>query len=84
VPQEFFYVGVEAFVKKSFPVYQTRAGKKQVAYLKSISNILLLLCDPSPKKFFDHWYLIKSYTGLIGWAKLGSFQEKVEGLMWAD
>ena len=84
VPQEFYYVGVEVFVKKSFPVYRTRKGEKRVAYLKPISNILLLLCDPSSKKFFDHWYLIKSSSGLIGWAKLGSFERKVEGLMWAD
>jgi hypothetical protein len=84
VAQEFYYVGVEVFVKKSFPVYRTRKGEKQVAYLKPVSNILLLLCDPSSKKFFDHWYLIKSSTSLIGWAKLGSFRQKVEGLMWAD
>lgn len=84
IPQEFYYVGIEAIVKESFPIYKTRKGVHRVAYLKAVSNILLLVCDPSDEDFFSHWYLIKSSTGLIGWARLGSFSRKVEGLMWAD
>jgi len=84
VSQEFYSVGIEVIVKDSFPIYKTRKGKQLVAYLKPISNINILVCDPSSEDYSSHWYLIKSSPGLIGWAKLGSFSRKVEGLMWAD
>ena len=84
VPQEFYYVGVEAKVKESFPIYRKREGSEIVANLKPDSKILIILCDVSSKDYECHYYLIKSETGLIGWAKLKSFQYKVEGLPWAD
>lgn len=84
VPQELYYVGIEAAVKESFPIYKTRTGSEIVANLKPDSKIFILVCDPSPADYDSHWYLIKSETGLVGWATLGSFAGKVEGLPWAD
>jgi len=84
IPQEFYYVGVEAKVKESFPIYRKRESSEIVANLKPDSKILIILCDASPKDCESHYYLIKSETGLIGWAKLKSFQYKLEGLPWAD
>jgi hypothetical protein len=63
VPQEFYYVGVEASVKEMFPIYQTRAGKDVVANLRPSSTCMILVCDP------EGWYLIKSVSGLVGWTK---------------
>ncbi len=84
VPQEFYYVGIEATVKESFPIYKTRTGSEVVANLKPGSKIFILVCDTSPDDYDSHWYLIKSETGLVGWAALKSFTGKVEGLPWAD
>jgi hypothetical protein len=93
IPQELYYVGVKAFVKESFTIQATRESSKILAKLRPQSNILILLCDTSPEcrnkdgeadNYFCDWYLIKSVTGLVGWARLGSFWKKVEGLPWAD
>jgi len=84
VPQEFYYVGIEATVAKSFPIYQTRENKEVVANLKEKSKILIILCDPSDSNTFKHQYLIKSESGILGWASLESFEDKLEGLPWAD
>ncbi len=89
VPQELYYVGIEARIKETFPIYKSREGSDIVANLKPGSKIFILVCDPSPQgliNFARWWYLIKSETGLVGWTRLGSdtIRGKVEGLPWAD
>lgn len=84
VPQELYYVGVEATVKKSFPIYRSRNGLQSIANLREGSKILIFACDPQDTNYLNHWYLVKSESGLLGWAKLGNFMEKVQGLPWAD
>jgi hypothetical protein len=69
VPQELYYVGVEAEVRTSFPIYKTRTGPDIVANLKPGSKCLILVCDTSPAQYTANWYLIKSTTGLVGWAR---------------
>ena len=80
-PQEFYYVGVQATVEQSFPLYRQRQNTAIVANLMPQSKIDILLCDCSE---MNNWYLIKSTTGLVGWARLDSFREKVRDLPWAD
>ncbi|WP_417913656.1 hypothetical protein [Candidatus Electronema sp. JM] len=85
VPQEFYAVGVEATVKESFPIYKTREYKDVVAYLKPETKMTLLVCDPSPAGKYSSWsYLVKSSSGLIGWARENQFSQKVQGLPLAD
>jgi hypothetical protein len=85
VPQAFYYVGVQAKIDKSFPIYSHRQGKSIVANLMPNSKINILVCDCSnEKREMNNWYLIKSTTGLVGWARLASFYEKVSDLPWAD
>lgn len=85
VPQEFYWVGVQATVKTSFPLYYQRNSKNVVANLLPASKIDLLVCDLAEEdKFGKQWYLIRSTTGLVGWARLDSFQDKVQDLPWAD
>jgi hypothetical protein len=93
IPQELYYVGAEAVARESFPIHETRGASKVLARLKPQSRILVLLCDPSPEcktpegetdDFFCDWYLVRSVTGLVGWARLESFWQRVEGLSWAD
>ena len=85
VPQEFYAVGVEATVKESFPIYKTREYKEVIAYLKPETKMTLLVCDPSPETHNASWsYLLKSSSGLIGWAKENQFSQKVQGLPLAD
>lgn len=83
VPQEFYYVGVPATVKKSFPLYATRDGKTVVANVRPGSQVLILLCAPFQEEKGPEWYLLKSETGLIGWAKEKIFQEHLDGIPWA-
>lgn len=84
VPQQFYFVGVEAKVKKSFPIFRTRTSKEVVANLMEGSTVLFVASDLSSGEYGDEWYLIRSKTGLLGWAKIAAIQEKVEGLPWAD
>ncbi len=84
VPQQFYFVGVEAKVKKSFPIFRTRTSKEVVANLMEGSTVLFVASDLSSAEYGDEWYLIRSKTGLLGWANIAGIQEKIEGLPWAD
>ncbi|MFC1511344.1 hypothetical protein ACFL5U_03055 [Candidatus Margulisiibacteriota bacterium] len=92
VPQELYYVGEKATVVKTFPLYRSRQTSDIVAWLREGSEIEILVCDVSPGSkeaeyiddLYQDWYLIKSSSDLIGWARLDSFLNKVEGLPLAD
>jgi hypothetical protein len=90
VPQELYYVGIEGKVDKGFPIYEKRTGSDVVANVRPGSKVLIIACDPSPTSddatggYFLDWYLIKSETGLVGWARLGEFGERMSDLPWAD
>ncbi|MCX7829847.1 MAG: hypothetical protein N2445_02130 [Acidobacteria bacterium] len=84
VPQEFYYVGIEATVQKTFPIYKTRDCKEVVANLKEKSKILIVLCDPSPKNFQKNEYLIKSESKLLGWCNEKTLLDNVSDLPLAD
>jgi hypothetical protein len=93
VPQELYHVGVEATVRESFPIFHSRKHSDIVSRVRPGSKVLLLACDPSPEcktskgevdDYYCDWYLVRSVTGLTGWARLRSFWNKVEGLPWAD
>jgi hypothetical protein len=83
VPQEFYYVGVEAEVIETFPIYKTRSASHVVANLKPKSVCLILVCDPSPVEYGDDWYLIKYTTGLVGWTQEKTMYDNLI-LPWAD
>jgi hypothetical protein len=83
VPQEFYYVGVDAEVIETFPIYKTRGASHVVANLRPKSECLILVCDPSPVQYGDDWYLIKSTTGLVGWTQEKTMYDKLI-LPWAD
>lgn len=70
IPQELYYVGVQVKAIESFPIYKTREGKDIIADLQQGSECIILLCDGSSSKPSEEWYLIKSSTGLIGWAQV--------------
>ncbi|MFA5859572.1 MAG: hypothetical protein WC955_10985 [Elusimicrobiota bacterium] len=95
VPQELYYVGVAGKVKESFMLYKSRMERIIVATPRVGSEVILLTCDVSGKyvdtdkgddmtDWFRDWYLIKTETGLTGWAQLNTFSEKLDGLPWAD
>ncbi len=85
VPQEFYYVGIQGTVATSFPIYYQRNSKNVVANLLPGSKIDILVCDlAEPDNYGKQWYLIRSTTGLVGWARLDSFQGKIPDLPWAD
>ncbi|MBZ4417598.1 VCBS repeat-containing protein [Myxococcus sp. RHSTA-1-4] len=77
VPQEMYAVGVEATVKVSFPLARSRTEKTPVATLAQGSRIQVLAAAPVGRGYL---FLVKSSTGLLGWADEKSLVEKTEGL----
>ncbi|QRN93327.1 hypothetical protein JRI60_29510 [Archangium violaceum] len=83
VPQELYYVGAEASVKQSFPIVRSRTDSAPVANLAQGSKIQVLAAPPIGPKDKEPWYLVKSSTGLLGWARQRDLSDKTDGLPWA-
>lgn len=91
-PQPAYAVGVKAKVKTPFALrFDHSATAPLVANAAPDTEIELLLCWNSPGmardlslEYMDRgWYLIRTAKGLVGWARLGTFREKVVSLPWA-
>ena len=86
IPQEFYFVRNycpsekpdKSKVKKSFPIFFSRTDDTIVANIKEGSMVSILIGDTTAEKWEDAWYLIKSETGILGWAQEGTFWKKVE------
>lgn len=90
VPQDLYYVGQEARVTAEFSLFVSRTDHRQMAMPRIGSTITLLAFgapNPSDKPYRDAangWYLIKTETGLLGWARFDDFVSNVDGLHFAD
>jgi hypothetical protein len=82
VPQELYHVGAEATVKKPFPLAASRTDKAPVATLAQGSRIQVIAAAPL-KGGKGYLYLVKSATGLLGWATAGDLSGHTEGLPFA-
>jgi hypothetical protein len=80
VPQELYFVGAEATVKQSFPLARSRTDKSPLAQLAQGSKIQVLAAWPPGRAGGLYLYLVKSSTGLLGWATVTDLMEKTEGL----
>jgi hypothetical protein len=79
VPQELYYVGVEAEAKGAFPLYKTRAGSQVVASVAPGSKCTILLSERRGKEDSPGpWYLIRSATGIVGWARERTLMENMQ------
>ncbi|RKH48126.1 hypothetical protein D7Y23_20765 [Corallococcus sp. AB050B] len=78
VPQELYAVGVDATVKKSFPLAQNRTGSAVVATTAQGSKVQVLAASIPAKG--EVQYLVKSSTGLLGWVPGNVLMESTEGL----
>jgi hypothetical protein len=76
-------VGIESRLLESFPLRRSRKEAAEVAWLKPESTCLIMVCDPSPGVRHSRWYLIKTVTGLVGWARFQDFKDKLD-LPFAD
>ncbi|AKQ70080.1 hypothetical protein A176_006992 [Myxococcus hansupus] len=83
VPQDLYAVGVEATVKQSFPLARSRTDKSAIATLAQGSTIQVLAASPPSGKGGAYLYLVKSSTGLLGWATAKDLMEKTDGLPFA-
>jgi hypothetical protein len=89
VRQPAYYVGTPTTVKRTFPIHLDHAaGSAVVATVSPGSKIQLLLfwsaaSQPEMTREENAWYLIKTATGLCGWARFDSFREKVSELPYA-
>ena len=81
VPQELYAVGVEATVKKSFPLVRSRTESAVVATTAQGSKVQVLAAGVPPKGDREQiWYLVKSSSGLLGWVRGKALVESTEGL----
>ncbi|XXF75675.1 hypothetical protein P2318_21750 [Myxococcaceae bacterium GXIMD 01537] len=83
VPQELYAVGHEATVKDSFPLARGRTDKAPLAQLAKGSRITILAATPVGPGTPERLYLVKSSTGLLGWATPDDLGKHTEGLPWA-
>jgi len=84
VPQFAYYIGIMIRVENSFSIYRDIDLKDQVALLSKYSDIELLLCKTINGEWDDYLYLIKSESGLLGWAKADVIFKNSTGIHWAD
>ncbi|MDR3567207.1 MAG: hypothetical protein P4L43_04190 [Syntrophobacteraceae bacterium] len=82
VPQEFYYVGVSATVKKTFPMYTAPNQQTVVANVEPGSKVMILL-SPAPLPEGSRWYLLKTADNLVGWIKEETMQDHLDGIPWA-
>lgn len=83
VPQEFHYVGVTGRVKTSFPLYSKMEAPGVLANLAAGSTITVVLARLGGQPGAN-WYMVRSASGLLGWAQEGVIFENVDGLPLAD
>ena len=71
IPQYAYFVGIKVNVIKPFVIYSDEALKQKTALLSKDSKIEIILVryNDSGCGFQGSLFLIKSQTGLIGWAK---------------
>lgn len=84
IEQFAYYVGITAIVKKGFEIYKEKDLINKVALLSEGSEIVLILCDKLDYEYFDYKYLIKSNSGLLGWADFRQIWDNTEGIQTAD
>jgi hypothetical protein len=82
VEQDVYWVGVEATVSQTFPLQRSRTDGSLIANVAPDTRILLVAAAPQPGNGDKDWYLIKTSTGLMGWARLQSFATRVKDLPW--
>lgn len=76
--QPAYYVGFKTKINKGFNIYLDKDLKIEVATLADSSEIEIILCDKKGKTYFDYLFLIKSATGLVGWADFKSFSNNID------
>jgi hypothetical protein len=84
VKKSLYPVNVNIIVKEPFFIYSARSIRSKAHRLFAGEKINLVECDTSGAKENRMWYRLKSETGKTGWAIIGSFQDKVKGIVWAD
>lgn len=83
IPQELYYIGVEGTVCNGFAIYRTKELKDPIAKLCTGSKALILACyiyEYAAKNI----YLLKSESGLIGWALEDKIFENLKDLPLTD
>ena len=89
VPQPLYFVGQSAMAAKSFPIRRDQAASSAVvANVAPGSTFTVVVYQMAKSPENDSggggWYLLKTQTGLCGWAQLTTFQDKQHGLTFAD
>ncbi|WNG40098.1 hypothetical protein F0U61_45260 [Archangium violaceum] len=79
VRQELLYVGIEGTVRgKRFPLQRTRTDTTPVANVAPGSKVLVVAAATPDKDGLVEWYLLKTSTGLLGWARIQTLVDEVE------
>jgi len=85
--------GIECTVLEPFPIYVYPDGEDVIADLEEDNRFSILACyftDPvfppegTWRDIYADWYMLRTESGITGWAQLGDFRDKVDGTHWAD
>ncbi len=93
IPKDVYSLDVDLTVNKSFEILSERIdGAVVIKSLEPGTKIKLIGADISPScynnmgyidDFNCDWYLIRTNDGIEGWARLETFRDLVDGLIWA-
>jgi len=81
VPQEFYWVGKPYKVSSASPLHRSREDSQVVAHLKQGSTVTFVAFWAGAAD--SDWYLLRSETGIVGWARLSAIQEHLVGMVQA-
>lgn len=81
VPQQLYWVNKSYKVARSFPLYRGREGQEVVATVRQGSTLTFVAFWAGAQD--SDWYLLRSESGLLGWARLSAIQEHLVGLVMA-
>jgi hypothetical protein len=88
IPQDLYYVTQKKVVLESFQLHRSITDETVIATVRPGSVVEILACDEqrdSPERMYIDvfWYLIKTESGLCGWAQEDSFSQELS-LGYAD
>jgi hypothetical protein len=81
VPQDLYWVGKPYKVASTAPLHRSREDAQVVASLKPGSTVTFVAFWAGAGD--SDWYLLRSETGVLGWARLSELQEHLVGLVQA-
>lgn len=73
--QPLYYVGVQAEVMATFPVYSERKGDQELIQVLKGEKVEILLCYKD-RSSWNSWYMVRTEKDLLGWVDEDTLYQK--------